>query len=814
MQDWPFQEVEPKWQRYWRAHKTFAVQEDPSVPRHKRKYVLDMFPYPSASGLHVGHPEGYTATDIYCRYLRMRGYHVLHPMGFDSFGLPAETYALQSGAHPRATTEANIARFRRQIQSLGFSYDWEREVATHHPSYYRWTQWIFLQLYRRGLAYQAEVPVWFCPHLGTVLANEEVLATEEGPRSERGNHPVERRALRQWMLRITRYADRLLEDLEGLDWPESIKAMQRNWIGRSEGAFIDFALEGHSQTLRVFTTRPDTLGGTTFMVIAPEHPLVSTLVTSESREAVTRYIEGALNRSDLERTDLAKEKRGVFSGAYALNPLNQRLIPIWIAEYVLMSYGTGAIMAVPAHDTRDFEFATTHRLPVVAVYAGLDSEGRERDLALPAEEGDVVINSAPFNGLRRAECIAQVIRWLEKNGHGARSVQYKLRDWIFSRQRYWGEPIPVVHYRDGAIAPLNEDELPLTLPDVARYQPSGSGESPLAGVEHWIDVEYPLGSGRRARRETNTMPQWAGSCWYYLRYLDPHNSEALASSEKIDYWLPVDLYVGGAEHAVLHLLYARFWHKVLYDIGVVKTKEPFQKLINQGMILGEGGVKMSKSLGNVINPDDVIARYGADALRLYEMFMGPLRASKPWNTRGLVGMSRFLNRLWHLQLKADIDDSAPPPRLLRLLHATVKKVTQDIEGLDFNTAISQMMIFVNACSQEQTLYREVWKPFVIILSAFTPHIGEELWERLGETPSVAHARWPAWDESLLAEQEVELAVQFNGKLRGTLSLTPDLSREAAIAAAESQPFYSRSARGKEIVKIIFVPNKILNFVVR
>ena len=812
MQNYPFREIEAKWQQYWEERKSFVVTEDPRIPLEKRKYVLDMFPYPSAAGLHVGHPEGYTATDIYCRYLRMRGYHVLHPMGFDSFGLPAENYAIQSGTHPRISTEKNIARFRTQIKALGLSYDWDREVSTHESSYYRWTQWIFLQLYQRGLAYMAKVPVWFCPELGTVLANEEVLLTEDGPRSERGNHPVERRALRQWMLRITRYADRLLEDLEELDWPESIKTMQRNWIGRSEGAIIHFEVEGYREKLEVFTTRPDTLGGATFMVLAPEHSLVEQITIPDRKKAVEQYVKQALNRSDLERTDLAKEKHGVFSGAYAVNPLNKQRIPIWIAEYVLISYGTGSIMAVPAHDERDYEFAKKYHITVRSVYANRDSQGVMCVPDLPCETGELIINSEQFNGQGQSQCVKNIIQWLENEGVGTRSTQYKLRDWIFSRQRYWGEPIPVVHTLNGEVVPLDERDLPLTLPEVDNYKPSGNGESPLAVATEWIETEYPPHSGQLVHRESNTMPQWAGSCWYYLRYLDPHNEQALASIEKIDYWLPVDLYVGGAEHAVLHLLYARFWHKVFYDMGLVKMKEPFQKLINQGLILGEGGVKMSKSLGNIINPDDIIAEYGADALRLYEMFMGPLQSSKPWNTRGLVGMLRFLNRVWRLQ-DLPLSHEPPPKPLEQLLHRTIKKVSEDIESLDFNTAISQMMILSHSCSKAQQCYYSIWKPLLIMLSAFAPHIGEELWERLGELPSISKASWPQWDSQLIAQSEVTIVVQVNGKVRGSLTVTSGLNKEQVIGLAQQESFYQRNVSAHKIRKIIWVPDKIINFVV-
>ena len=755
MSAYPFDKIEPKWQQYWLENKTFKAQEDPAYPPEKRQYVLDMFPYPSAAGLHVGHPEGYTATDIYCRFLRMQGYNVLHPIGFDSFGLAAETYAIQKGTHPSMSTEANIDRFREQIRSLGFSYDWDREISTHKPDYYRWTQWIFLKLYEKGLAYVAEIPMWYCDELGTVLANEEVLTTPDGPRSERGNHPVERRPLRQWMLKITAYADRLLEGLEDLDWPESIKAMQRNWIGRSEGANVTFPLENSDQSIEVFTTRPDTLFGATYMVLAPEHPLVATITTSQQQAAVHSYVEHTRTKSDLERTDLAKSKTGVCTGAYAVNPVNGRKIQVWISDYILLSYGTGAIMAVPAHDTRDFEFARTFDLPIVPVVAPLEGQvittGDKMSEAMTAE--GTAINSGEFDGMATAEMKKAITIWLEKKNLGSHAVNYKLRDWIFSRQRYWGEPIPLVHCDDGKTRPVPESQLPLTLPKVESYKPTGTGESPLANVEEWVFTGCPADPNMSGKRETNTMPQWAGSCWYYLRYIDPKNDTQFADPAKISYWMPVDLYVGGAEHAVLHLLYARFWHKVLYDIGAVNTPEPFKRLVNQGMILGEGGIKMSKSLGNVINPDDIVKEFGADAMRMYEMFMGPLRQSKPWNTQGLSGVYRFLERIWKIGQRP-LSDEQPPEPLMRVLHKTIRKVAADTKNLDFNTAISQMMIFINDLHKESELHRQLWEPFVLVLAPYAPHIAEELWEQLGHTNTLAYEPFPEYDEELCRDNEV------------------------------------------------------------
>jgi leucyl-tRNA synthetase len=809
MSKYPFAAIERKWQDYWETNYTFRVTEDPDVPPEKRRYILDMFPYPSAAGLHVGHPEGYTATDIYCRFLRMRGYAVLHPMGFDSFGLAAESYAIQTGTHPLTTTEKNIETFRRQIRSLGFSYDWDREVCTHKPDYYRWTQWIFLRLYERGLAYVAEVPVWYCEALGTVLANEEVLATPDGPRSERGNHPVERRPLRQWMLKITEYADRLLEGLERLDWPESIKAMQRNWIGRSEGANVKFAMADRSGDVEVYTTRPDTLFGATYIVLAPEHPLVEKVTTDEHRGAVDSYVARAKLKSDMERTELSKDKTGVFTGAFAVNPVNGKKIPVWISDYILLSYGTGAIMAVPAHDQRDFEFARQFDLPITKVVLH-DGESDTDELTAATTEPGTAINSGEFTGLPTDEFKERVVEWLEARSLGRKAVNYKLRDWIFSRQRYWGEPIPVVEY-DGEYVPMSNDELPLELPEVESYAPTGTGESPLAALEDWLAVEDP--TGRNGRRETNTMPQWAGSCWYFLRYLDPKNQEELATREKIDYWMPVDLYIGGAEHAVLHLLYARFWYKVLYDIGVVNTDEPFMRLVNQGMILGEGGAKMSKSLGNVINPDDIVGSYGADSMRMYEMFMGPLEIAKPWSTNGLAGVHRFLDRVYRLSLRQMSNDT-PPDRLVRLVHKTIRKVTGDTDTLAFNTAIAQMMILVNELFKEDVLHRQIWEPFVLILSPYAPHICEELWEKLGHEPSISSAQWPAYDEDLTVDERVTVVLQVNGKVRSRMEVAADTPADELERLAHEDERIQEWTHSKTVVKCITVPGKLVNLVVR
>jgi leucyl-tRNA synthetase len=805
--------IEKKWQDYWERNKTFKVLDDDTKPKY---YVLDMFPYPSGAGLHVGHPEGYTATDIVARYKRMKGYNVLHPMGWDAFGLPAEQHALDTGQHPRDITVKNINNFRRQIKSLGFSYDWDREFSTTDPDYYKWTQWIFLQLYKRGLAYMAEVPVNWCPALGTVLANEEVI---DG-KSERGGHPVIRKPMRQWVLKITEYAERLLEDLEELDWPESIKEMQRNWIGKSEGAEVYFEVESFQDEngdnrLVVFTTRPDTLFGATYCVIAPEHPWVDKITTPEYAEQVRAYKERAAQKSDLERTDLAKEKTGVFTGAYAINPVNGKRVPIWIADYVLATYGTGAIMAVPGHDQRDWEFAKKYDLPIVEVVKG-------GDLSKEAYTGDGEhVNSDFLNGLNNEEAIKRMIEWLEQNGKGQKKVTYKLRDWLFSRQRYWGEPIPILHLEDGTMKPVPEDELPLLLPDVDEIRPTGTGESPLANVEEWVNTTDPE-TGLPARRETNTMPQWAGSCWYYLRFIDPHNDKEICSKELQEKWLPVDLYIGGAEHAVLHLLYARFWHKVLYDIGVVSTKEPFKKLVNQGMILGTNNEKMSKSRGNVINPDDIVEKYGADTLRMYEMFMGPLEATKPWNTSGVEGIYRFLSRVWRLyidentgQLNSKIVDSEEgvDPSFLKTWHRTIKKVTEDYENLRFNTAISQMMVFVNEAYKTEKLPRKAMEDFTQLLSPVVPHIAEELWERLGHQDTITYVPWPEYDEALTVDTEVEIVIQVNGKIVERLTIDKDMSREEMEKRALELDKVKEAIKDKQVRKVIAVPQKLVNIVV-
>ncbi|WP_020060261.1 leucine--tRNA ligase [Bacillus sp. 123MFChir2] len=795
------QEIEKKWQAYWEENKTFRTPDETDKPKF---YALDMFPYPSGAGLHVGHPEGYTATDILSRMKRMQGYNVLHPMGWDAFGLPAEQYALDTGNSPAEFTEQNINTFRNQIKALGFSYDWDREVNTTDPSYYKWTQWIFLQLFEKGLAYVDEIPVNWCPALGTVLANEEVI---DGV-SERGGHPVERRPMRQWMLKITAYADRLLEDLDELDWPESLKDMQRNWIGRSEGAEVHFKIDGTDEKFTVFTTRPDTLFGATYCVLAPEHALVAEITTEKQKEAVEAYIDSVKAKSDLERTELAKEKTGVFTGAYAINPVNGEKLPIWIADYVLASYGTGAVMAVPAHDERDYEFAKTFDLPMKEVVEG-------GDITKEAHTGDGAhINSAFLDGLNKEAAIVKMIEWLEVTSAGNQKVTYRLRDWLFSRQRYWGEPIPVIHWEDGTMTAVKDEELPLVLPKTENIRPSGTGESPLANIDEWVNVVDPE-TGKKGRRETNTMPQWAGSCWYYLRYIDPNNSEALVDPEKVKQWLPVDIYIGGAEHAVLHLLYARFWHKVLYDIGVVPTKEPFQQLFNQGMILGENNEKMSKSKGNVVNPDDIVASHGADTLRLYEMFMGPLDASIAWSENGLDGARRFLDRVWRLfvqdngELSEKITD-APNKNLEKVYHQTVKKVTEDYEELRFNTAISQMMVFINDAYKAETLPKEYVEGFVKMLAPVAPHVAEELWSKFGYNETVSYVSWPTFDESKLVEDEVEIVVQIMGKVRAKLTMKKDASKEEmeqlAVEAIKEQ------IEGKTVRKVIVVPGKLVNIV--
>ncbi len=869
MAGYPFKEIEPKWQSYWEDNKTFRTpaEVDRSRPKY---YALDMFPYPSGDGLHVGHPEGYTASDIVSRYKRMRGFNVLHPIGWDAFGLPAEQYALKTGTHPKTTTEKNIRRFREQLKSLGFSYDWDREVNTTDPAYYKWTQWIFKQLFDRGLAYQEELPVWWCPELGTTLANEEVIDGQ----SEIGGHPCVRRPLRQWVLRITKYAEELLDGLDELDWPESTKEMQRNWIGRREGAEIDFQIAGDSGgSIRVFTTRPDTLFGATYMVLAPEHELVDSLTGDSEREALQRYQQEAARKSEFERAELQKEKTGVFTGGYAINPANGEQIPVWVADYVLASYGTGAIMAVPGEDQRDWDFAKAHDLPIIRTVEPPDDFAGEAYLG----EGRAV-NSGFLDGLEMRDAKTKIIEWLDAEGHGTAKVNYKLRDWLFSRQRYWGEPFPII-FVDGEPKTLPNDSLPVTLPDLEEFKPSGSPEGPLAAAVDWLETADP-DTGRPARRETNTMPQWAGSCWYYLRYLDPNNDNELVAQEQAEYWLPIDLYVGGAEHAVLHLLYARFWHKALYDAGVVPTPEPFGKLVHQGMILGEleftkyqdadgapvsaehvrsgedtrtgqalqdesvdlesvtksgeffvltsdetvrvdaKAHKMSKSRGNVVNPDEVVAAYGADAFRLYEMFMGPLEQVKPWNTRGVEGTHRFLNRTWRLVAAADgdginanVQDSAPSSDQLRDLHLTIAKVTDDIENLRFNTAVAALMEFTNAATKWQVLPRSVVEPFVLILAPLAPHIAEELWERLGHRESLAYEAWPNFDNELLKTDTIEVPVQVNGKMRGRVEIPADATEELVLKLAREDSNVSRYLEGKEIKRAIYVPERIVNFVI-
>ncbi|HXF99340.1 MAG TPA: leucine--tRNA ligase [Bacteroidota bacterium] len=866
---YPFHIIEPKWQKYWDEHKTFRTED--FLPKPK-VYILDMFPYPSGAGLHVGHPEGYTATDIYARYKRMNGYNVLHPIGWDAFGLPAERYAMQTNIHPRITTEQNIATFRRQIKMLGLSYDWDREVDTTDPAYYKWTQWIFLKIYNswydyradkarpidelerefssvgcsridceryRGenaqcfsaedwkrmtrverhnilkdfrLAYVAEVPVNWCEALGTVLANEEVDEwTEKG-------YTVERRPMRQWMMRITAYAERLLQDSKDLDWPASTIEQQTNWIGRSEGARITFAVKGSNTPLTVFTTRPDTLFGATYMVLAPEHPLVERITTPEYRQAVETYRAQARLKSELER-GIEGDKTGVFTGGYAINPGTKQEIPIWIADYVLMGYGTGAIMAVPGHDERDHAFARKYNLPIVEVVAG----GNVQQAAYTDNENGVLVNSAndevTLNGLPPTEARKRIVQWLEAKGIGKHAVQYKLRDWLFSRQRYWGEPIPIIHLEDGTMKALSEDELPLLLPDLKKFQPSGTTESPLALATDWVNV-VDKETGLKGRRETNTMPQWAGSCWYYLRYLDPKNDREIFSRDKERYWMPVDLYVGGAEHAVLHLLYARFWHKVLYDLGYVSTKEPFMKLRHQGIILGENSKKMSKSLGNVVNPDDVVKEYGADAMRMFEMFMGPLEEMKPWSTRGVEGVFRFLNRVWRIyvdengNLEPSIKEVPPTPEIERVFHATVKKVGEDIERLSFNTAIAQMMIFVNEIMKSDVRPRGILEQFVILLSPFAPHLAEELWQKLGHTDTITYEPWPRYDPAKLEETTVEVVLQVNGKIRSKIVVPKDTPEEELEKLCLADETIRRYLDSKQIVKKIVVRNKLVNLVVR
>ncbi|MFJ7511545.1 leucine--tRNA ligase [Peribacillus simplex] len=795
--------IETKWQKYWEGNKTFKTGEESG----KRKfYALDMFPYPSGAGLHVGHPEGYTASDILARMKRAQGYNVLHPIGWDAFGLPAEQYAIDTGNDPAEFTEHNINTFRRQIKALGFSYDWDREINTTDPDYYKWTQWIFLKLYEKGLAYIDEVAVNWCPALGTVLANEEVI---DG-KSERGAHPVERRPMKQWMLRITAYADRLIDDLNDVDWPENIKDMQRNWIGRSEGAEVTFNIDGFDESFTVFTTRPDTLFGATYAVLAPEHQFVDKITTADQKAAVEAYLDEVKHKSDLERTDLAKDKSGVFTGAYAINPVNGEKMPIWIADYVLISYGTGAIMAVPAHDERDYEFAVKFDLPIKEVVAG-------GDVTSEAYTGDGLhVNSEFLDGLNKEDAISMMIKWLEEKEIGTKKITYRLRDWLFSRQRYWGEPIPIIHWEDGTMSPVKEEDLPLILPKATDIKPSGTGESPLANISEWVNVTDE--NGRKGRRETNTMPQWAGSSWYFLRYIDPDNKEALADPEKLKEWMPVDIYIGGAEHAVLHLLYARFWHKFLYDIGVVPTKEPFQNLFNQGMILGENNEKMSKSKGNVVNPDDIVESHGADTLRMYEMFMGPLDASIAWSTNGLDGSRRFLDRIWRLLVNDDgtitdkMTETDDTGKLEKVYHQTVKKVTENYEELKFNTAISQLMVFINDAYKADSLPKVYIEGFVKLLAPVAPHIAEELWSKLGHSESITYGTWPAFDEAKLVDNEVEIVIQINGKVKTKLMVPTDTTKEKLEEIAMGDDSIKEQIDGKTIRKVIAVPGKLVNIV--
>ena len=792
------QEVEKKWQAYWLKNKTFACDAwDFDKPKC---YVLDMFPYPSGNGLHVGHPEGYTATDIISRMKRMQGYNVLHPMGWDAFGLPAEQFAIQTGNHPAEFTKKNIDHFREQIQALGFSYDWDREISTTDPDYYKWTQWIFTLLYNKGLAYVDEIPVNWCPELGTVLANEEVI---DG-KSERGGYPVIRKPMRQWVLKITEYAERLLEDLDLCDWPTSTKEMQINWIGKSKGANVIFKIKDTQKEFTVFTTRADTLFGATYCVMAPEHPYVDDITTPEQKEAIEAYKKACATKSDLERTELNKDKTGVFTGAYAINPVNGKEVPIWISDYVLASYGTGAIMAVPAHDTRDWEFAKKFGIDIIPVL-----EGGDVTKEAYTEDG-VHINSGFLDGMGKQEAIDTMIAWLEEHECGCAKTTYKLRDWLFSRQRYWGEPIPVIQMEDGTTRTVDIEELPLELPETRNFKPTGNGESPLAHCEDWLQVEI---DGVKGTRETNTMPQWAGSCWYYLRYIDPKNPDAIADPELLKHWLPVDLYVGGAEHAVLHLLYARFWHKVLYDCGIVPTKEPFQKLFHQGMILGENNEKMSKSRGNVVNPDEIVQSHGADALRVYEMFMGPLEAALPWSTNGLDGARKWIDRVWRLYTVQNKFSDTNDGKLDKVYHATVKKVTHDIETLNLNTAISQMMIFINECYKADTVYVEYAKGFLKMFACFAPHVGEELWQIIFHgSDTITYEPWPTYDEAMLIEDEIEIIVQVNGKLRGKFKTAADTGEDAIKEEAMAIPSVVAQIEGKTIRKVIVVKGKVVNIV--
>ncbi len=793
-------EIEQKWAKNWQKQGLYKTKEDKKKPKY---YILDMFPYPSGSGLHVGHPKGYIATDIFARVKMMQGYNVLHPMGWDAFGLPAENYAIKNKVHPRVAVEKNIKIFKNQLNKLGFSYDWDREIDTTDPNFYKWTQWIFLEMLKRGLAYESYEPINWCPSCKTGLANEDL---EDG-KCERCGSEIERKPMRQWVLKITDYADRMLNDLEKLsEWDESIKEMQKNWIGRSEGAEIEFKIINKKAKIKVFTTRPDTLFGATYIVLSPEHNLVDQITTTEQKKSVEKYKKEASKKSDLERTELQKEKTGVFTGAYAINPVNNKKIPIWIADYVLMGYGTGAIMAVPAHDERDWEFALKYKLPIIEVLKGGNIK---KEVYIGDGEH---INSDFLNGLLTKEAKEKMIEWLEKNKVGKRAVNYKLKDWVFSRQRYWGEPIPIVHCEKCGVVPVPEKDLPVKLPEVENYEPTGTGESPLAGIDDWVNTICPK-CGGSARRETNTMPQWAGSSWYYLRYIDPHNNKALVDKEKEKYWSPVDFYVGGAEHATRHLIYARFWHKFLYDIGAVNYEEPFIRLQHVGLILAEDGRKMSKRWGNVINPDDIVEKYGADALRVYEMFMGPFSQSIAWNTNGLVGARKFLDKVWDLQEKLD-NNFKHSKKAITLLHQTIKKAGENVEDFKFNTVVSAMMILINKLSEEEKVSIEFYEKFLIILAPFAPHLSEEIWAKLGHKNSIFKESWPKYDENLAKEEEIELVVQINGKVRDRIKTSIEISEKEAQELALKSNQIGRWIEGKKIVKVIFVPGKLINIVVK
>ena len=806
--------IENRWQKFWSENQTFK-SEDISTNKPKY-YVLDMFPYPSGAGLHVGHALGYVATDIVARYKRMKGFNVLHPMGWDAFGLPAEQYAIKTGTHPKETTHQNVSNFKKQINSLGFSYDWSREINTTDPNYYKWTQWIFMQLYNKGLAYEQEVAVNWCPELKAVLANEEVV----NGKSDIGGHPVVRLPMRQWILKITDYAESLLDGLEELDWPENIKELQKNWIGKSEGVELGFDIDGHNDTINVYTTRPDTLFGASYMVLAPEHTLIHSIVTDEQRSKVEAYIEETKKKSDFDRTEVNKDKTGVFTGSYAINPFSKEKIEIWIADYVLISYGTGAIMAVPGHDERDWEFASKYNLPIVEVVEG----GDVSKAAYTAKGNAKIINSSndktlSMNGLSVDQAIEEAILFIEKNSIGKATVNYKLRDWLFSRQRYWGEPFPLIH-KDDSVELIQEKDLPVMLPEVENYKPSDDGKSPLSLVKNWVEVKDES-DNIIGLRETNTMPQWAGSCWYFLRFTDPNNANEAWSKEKENYWMPVDLYIGGQEHAVLHLLYSRFWHHVLYDLDLVSTKEPFKKLYNQGMILGDDGTKMSKSRGNVINPEEIMDEYGADSMRLYEMFMGPLNKSKPWSTKGLQGCYRFINKLWSIivdengNLSSKIVDSDEENKdTLFLHHQTIKKLGEDIENLHFNTAVSQLMIYCNHLQKCSTISKKLIQELVIILSPFVPHLSEEFWSLLGHSETITYQPWPQFDEGLIQLDEVTIAVQVNGKLRANINIAKDSDEKDVISEAMSLENVKKFTSEGNVVKTIYVPNRLLNFVVK